>query len=185
MVNFLVTRRHLRHLQSVDIRATRVDNLTLVKRAFRQRSLGMTLVEIMIALAIVGILSAVSVQLYDEYRERVMMAQVRSDMMNIGVAIARFQLNNGGVLPPDLAAIGMNGLLDPWGNPYGYQSLTPPVANPSMVRKNKNLVPINSDYDLYSMGPDGQSKGPLTAQASRDDIVRANNGRFVGLASDY
>jgi general secretion pathway protein G len=52
-------------------------------------------------------------------------------------------------------------------------------------RKDRNLVPINSDYDLYSMGPDGRSVSPLTAQASRDDIIRANDGGFVGKASDY
>lgn len=53
------------------------------------------------------------------------------------------------------------------------------------VRKDHNLVPLNTDYDLYSMGEDGASVSPLTAKASRDDIVRANNGRYVGLASDY
>ena len=26
---------------------------------------------------------------------------------------------------------------------------------------------------------------PLTARASRDDIVMANDGQFVGLAADY
>lgn len=26
---------------------------------------------------------------------------------------------------------------------------------------------------------------PLTAPQSQDDVVRANNGGFVGLASDY
>lgn len=35
------------------------------------------------------------------------------------------------------------------------------------------------------MGADGASVSPLTAKSSRDDIVRANNGRFVGLASTY
>jgi len=46
-------------------------------------------------------------------------------------------------------------------------------------------VPINSDFDLWSMGPDGKSVPPLTAKASRDDIVRANDGTFYGWASDY
>ncbi len=46
-------------------------------------------------------------------------------------------------------------------------------------------MPINSDYDLWSSGKDGASSPPLTAKPSRDDIVRANNGRFVGLASDF
>ena len=53
------------------------------------------------------------------------------------------------------------------------------------VRKDKNLVPINTDFDLYSLGKDGLSAGPLTAKDSRDDIVRANNGAFIGRAEDY
>ena len=35
------------------------------------------------------------------------------------------------------------------------------------------------------MGKDGDSKAPLTAQASRDDIIRANDGGYIGLASGY
>jgi len=46
-------------------------------------------------------------------------------------------------------------------------------------------VPLNTDYDLYSQGPDGQSVSPLTAAKSRDDIIRANNGDFIGTAEDY
>jgi general secretion pathway protein G len=53
------------------------------------------------------------------------------------------------------------------------------------VRKDRNLVPINSRYDLYSMGADGRSVPPLTAQESRDDIIRANDGGYVGLAAGY
>jgi len=53
------------------------------------------------------------------------------------------------------------------------------------ARKDRNLVPINSDFDLYSVGRDGQSAPALTAKVSQDDVVRANNGGFVGLARDY
>jgi general secretion pathway protein G len=53
------------------------------------------------------------------------------------------------------------------------------------LRKDRFLVPLNSDYDLYSMVKDGASKGPLTAAESRDDILRANNGAFIGVAVDY
>lgn len=52
-------------------------------------------------------------------------------------------------------------------------------------RKDRFLVPINSDYDLYSKGRDGQSVAPLTAQQSHDDVIRANDGAFVGLAVDF
>ena len=73
---------------------------------------------------------------------------------------------------------------DPWGNADQYLSHDD-VKGKGNFRKDKNIVPINSDYDLYSMGPDGDSVPPLTATPSRDDIVRANNGRFVGIAADY
>jgi general secretion pathway protein G len=75
---------------------------------------------------------------------------------------------------------------DAWGNPYEYLRIAgPSPPNRGQLRKDKNLVPINSDFDLYSMGPDGDSKKPLTAKASRDDIIRAADGAFVGAAEDY
>lgn len=58
-------------------------------------------------------------------------------------------------------------------------------ASVGKKRKDKSLHPLNTDYDLYSMGPDGRSVSPLTAKASRDDIIRANNGGFIGVAEDY
>ncbi|NIM58084.1 MAG: hypothetical protein GTO16_03950 [Candidatus Aminicenantes bacterium] len=44
---------------------------------------------------------------------------------------------------------------------------------------------LNSDYDLYSLGKDGKSEGPITAEESQNDVVRANNGTYIDLASDY
>ena len=73
---------------------------------------------------------------------------------------------------------------DPWGNDYQYLNIAKEKGK-GKLRKDKNLVPINSDFDLYSMGPDGSSVAPLTARASRDDIVRANDGGFVGLAGNF
>ena len=144
----------------------------------------MTIIEIVIALAIVGTLAAIAIPMYADYRYRAQVTQARSDIIDLGVEIARYQSDYLGQLPDDLDAIGKAGLLDPWGNSYQYHNLTT-LAGKGKARKNKKLVPINSDYDLYSMGRDGDSKGPLTAKASRDDIVRANNGRFIGLASEY
>ena len=53
------------------------------------------------------------------------------------------------------------------------------------MRKDRFLIPINTSFDLYSMGKDGKSAAPLTAQASQDDVIWANDGSFVGLASQY
>lgn len=58
-------------------------------------------------------------------------------------------------------------------------------ASRGTPRKDRFLHPINSDYDLYSMGKDGESVEPLTAQKSHDDIIRANDGSFVGLAVEF
>ncbi len=58
-------------------------------------------------------------------------------------------------------------------------------ASRGRPRKDRFLHPINSDYDLYSMGKDGESVEPLTARKSHDDIIRANDGSFVGLAAEF
>ena len=47
------------------------------------------------------------------------------------------------------------------------------------------LVPLNSTYDLYSKGKDGASASALNAHASGDDVIRANDGGYIGLASGY
>ena len=52
-------------------------------------------------------------------------------------------------------------------------------------RKDRFLKPVSSDYDLYSMGPDGQCKENLNSKESRDDIVRASDGAFVGVAENF
>ena len=45
--------------------------------------------------------------------------------------------------------------------------------------------PLNTDYDLYSMGKDGMSAPALTDDVSKDDIIRADDGVYTGLASAY
>jgi general secretion pathway protein G len=144
---------------------------------------GMTIIEVMLAVALVGILAALALPAYQSHRERVRTAEAVIAIKNMDVKLQQYRLDQGS-FPEDLAAIGMLGHRDPWGNPYQYANVED-MEGKGKARKNKNLVPINTDFDLYSMGPDGASVGPLTAKASRDDIVRANNGRFVGTAAEY
>jgi general secretion pathway protein G len=58
-------------------------------------------------------------------------------------------------------------------------------ARPGQLRRDKNLVPVNTDFDLYSLGKDGRTVTAFTGKSALDDIVRANNGRYVGLAENY
>ena len=77
-------------------------------------------------------------------------------------------------------------LLDPWGSPYQYLNIqNSTTKGKGSFRKDRFLVPINTDYDLYSMGRDRKSSLPLTAKNSQDDVIRANNGGYIGLASAF
>jgi general secretion pathway protein G len=147
------------------------------------RARGFTVIELMLGVAIMAVLAGIAYPSYQNYQERVRVTQAVVDIQGISAAVQAFQADNR-TYPDSLADVGRAAMRDPWGNAYQYTNLWD-GASKGRARKNKNLVPINSDFDLYSMGKDGASKGPLTAKASRDDIVRANDGRFVGLASDY
>lgn len=145
--------------------------------------LGFSLLELMFTLAIAGILTAVAVPGYSAYIERTRVSTAIADIGEIHLRIQRFVVNAGSP-PPDLVAIGMDGKLDPWGNAYVYLSFEGLIGKGQM-RKDKNLVPVNSQYDLYSVGPDGESVPPFAAKRSHDDIVLANDGGYIGRAEDY
>ncbi|MGB0127248.1 MAG: prepilin-type N-terminal cleavage/methylation domain-containing protein [Rhodocyclaceae bacterium] len=148
-----------------------------------RRLAGITLVEMMLAVAIIAILAAIAMPMFQGYLERTNIAQAQADIKLIQTRIADYELDNN-ALPDSLVDIGCQNMADPWGNPYQYLNLGD-VKGKGKARKDHALVPINSDYDLYSMGRDGKSVSPLTAKASRDDIVRGRNGQFIGLASDF
>jgi len=148
-----------------------------------RRARAFTLIEILFAVAILSVLGLLAMPAYKDYRERVRVAEAVIDIGAIQSKIKHF-IDDNRTPPDDLAQVGEAGRLDPWGNPYQYLNLETAKGN-GKARKNRNLVPINSDFDLYSMGKDGASLGPLTAKESRDDIVRANDGRFIGLAKEY
>jgi len=144
---------------------------------------GFTLLELMIAVAILAVLASIGMVSYRGYIDTTKIANAKKQILTISLAIDDFHEDKK-VYPASLADLGLDTIKDPWGNPYHYLNIAT-AANLGLVRKDHNLVPLNTDYDLYSSGKDGQSSAPLTAKASLDDIVRANNGGFVGLASNY
>jgi general secretion pathway protein G len=153
-------------------------------RGSPRRARGFTLIELIIVLIVIGVLVVLATGGYAGYTARSRNAVAIRDIGRIQLAVDRYALDNGGTTPPDLAAIDLGDLLDPWGNAYVYLSFTGLQGHGAM-RKDRNLVPINTEYDLYSKGPDGATAAPLTARASRDDILRANDGAYIGLAADY
>lgn len=150
--------------------------------AFRRQA-GFTLAELLLGVAILAVLAAIALPAYSDYAERARVNQAITDIRFLNVLVRKYEDDHRDV-PTGLAAIGHAGKLDPWGRPYEYLKLGGP-GTAGKARKNKNLVPINSQFDLYSLGKDGASLPPLTAPPSHDDVVLANDGGFAGLASDY
>jgi len=151
----------------------------------RYKSSGLTIVELLIAIAIIGILSGIAIPIYAGYVENARVQTALADIRSISLVIEGFR-NDRSSLPTSLADINYATFLDPWGNPYRYLNIqTSPPPPIGLLRKDRFVVPINTDYDLYSMGKDGQSAPALTAQKSRDDIIRANDGGYIGPAAGY
>jgi general secretion pathway protein G len=144
---------------------------------------GFTLLELMMAVTVVGVLSGFGVVSYRNHIERAKVMTAISDIRLMTVAISQFVLDNRR-LPDDIAEAGYAGVKDPWGNDFVYLPFTGPSSR-GKARKDRRLVPINSDYDLYSKGRDGESRAPLVAPVSKDDIIRASNGAFIGTAADF
>lgn len=161
---------------------------------------GFTLVEVLIVVLLVGTLAAIGVPIYFDALDRARVARAIGDIAAVEEEIRLFWFDNAR-FPSSLAEVNRSQMLDPYGNPYEYLN----IANagqgggggsgrggaqggggaPGAARKDRFLVPLNSDFDLYSMGKDGESVAPLTAPASQDDVVRANDGGYIGLASEY
>lgn len=119
------------------------------------RSRGLTLVEILIVLAIVPLLTGISIPTYRGYRERALVTDAVADMRIIEAQVDAYRVEYG-KYPNSLTGVAEPPPKDPWGNEYEYldvNSGAPGVAGKR--RKDKNLVPINTDFDLYSKGPDG------------------------------
>lgn len=144
---------------------------------------GFTLTELLIGFAIVVILVSVAIPAFDRQREKARVYQATNDVGLMAVAVSNYYVQNM-EYPTLLAEVGYGARMDPWGRPYQYYNLQLKKGNGD-ARKDKKLNPLNSDFDLYSLGKDGVSKSQLTNKDSRDDVVRARDGKFVGLASEF
>ena len=145
---------------------------------------GFGLLELMIVLVVAALLVSVAAPAYDQFVDRAKQSRAIGDIGSISIEIGKYQLRNNNALPVNLAELGIDVPLDPWGRPYAYLNIAA-AGGLGAVRKDKNLNPLNTDFDLYSLGKDGASSSPLTAKDSRDDIVRANNGAYIGRGEDY
>jgi general secretion pathway protein G len=149
----------------------------------QQSTRGFSLVEIVLVVAILAIVAQVAVASYSEYAERTRVSLAIDDIALLSTVINQYRKNTG-VFPTDLGVVGYAGKADPWGRPYVYLNLTTKDAQ-DVSRCDHNSYSLNSDYDLFSVGKDGVSKKQVTSRDSSDDVVRAHDGAFINLASQY
>ena len=148
---------------------------------------GFTLIEVMLVASIIGSLVALAIPNVQHLLEDAKVVEAMTDIRIFASTFRDYKLVNG-KLPDALDKIGLTDPLDPWGNKYEYLLIEgqfevyPPGKKP---RQDRFLRPVNRDFDIYSRGPDGETSDNLTDPASLDDIIRANDGNFVGIAEDY
>lgn len=145
---------------------------------------GFTIIEVAITLLIIGILAAIAIPVYRTYVENSKVSQAIAEIKDLERKITIYELERA--LPNSLSVLKGYPFLDPWGNPYRYLNLATdnPPAYPN-ARRDRNNHPLSTDYDLYSMGADGRTMKPVNQSWGTDDIIRANNGSFVGLGAEY
>ena len=155
----------------------------LVRRRGWRDQRAFSLVETLIVCALISTLASLAAGIYVNALKTARVTRAIGDLHAIDVDIRAFHLRHDRLSdhahrsPPDRAERSLGPSL----------RLHGPVAEgrPGRARKDGRLNPINSDFDLYSVGEDGQTTTPLTAPASKDDVIRARDGAFVGLAADF
>lgn len=150
----------------------------------QENKAGFSLVELLVTVTVLAALSAIAIPRFQSYRNESRNAKAISDLHILDNQISSFKMSNE-TWPSSLTQVPQGNMLDPWGHPYRYLQIEGNTKAKGHERKDKNLVPINSDFDLYSMGADGMSVSPLTAASSQDDLVRASDGHYFGLAANY
>jgi len=144
---------------------------------------GFTLIELLGVLVLMGILGALAIPRYKTVVRQAKVARAIGEVRALRDEILSYEGSNQS-LPPDLATIGRAGMKDPWGHDYVYYKFPPGPSVPAAARKDRFLIPVNSEFDLYSKGEDGASVAPFSGPGL-DDVVMAADGGFIGLASKF
>jgi general secretion pathway protein G len=152
---------------------------------------GFTLIELIVVIGVLAILTIVGMGVYTHFIDKAKNTRAIAEIRLLEKEILEFWHTNDR-LPDTLSELDRSTMLDPWKTPYQYINfdIASDLEEKRRTKGNKGKGkgkgdPLNSDYDLFSKGKDRTSAPVLTNDASRDDIVRADDGSYTGLASGY
>lgn len=147
---------------------------------------GFTLIELLIVMAILSVLATIGFIKYSGFIEHTKETKAMADLKEIARMIDEFK-DLHGRFPADLDELGRGTFKDPWGNPYQYVNIAEDDKkgkDKQKARRDRNQKPINTYFDLWSNGADGDYQQQVNGEKSRDDIIRAWDGEFIGLGKD-
>ncbi|HNY64063.1 MAG TPA: hypothetical protein PKM41_01410 [Deltaproteobacteria bacterium] len=145
---------------------------------------GLTVVEMTIVVIIAAAVVCIAAPAISGYMDDIDNAEAISRLTSIELCLDKYYAEHG-TYPDSLGRIGKGDVRDPWGRAYVYQLMPEDRGACRPVARNAREVRmINTDYDLYSPGKDGKTDLCINRQRSWDDILRAYNGSYIGLAGD-
>lgn len=143
---------------------------------------GFTLIELLAVVVLMGVLATFAVQRSKQTIDQARVARATGDIRAIMVDIMAYSAAAPGqALPLVLSDIDRAGMVDPWGRPYVYVNFKVGGS----PRTDVFGVPLNSSFDVYSLGEDGASTTSIVAGPSQDDVVLGMDGGFIGKATRY
>ena len=156
-----------------------------------QWSKGFTLVELIVVIGVLAALSVTGMFVYSKFIDKARNTRAIAEIRVLEKEILDFWHTNDR-LPDNLGELDRAAMLDPWKIPYEYINFDTDSDSEGKRRTKGNKGkgkgkgdPLNSDYDLFSKGKDKTSAQTLTDDTSKDDIIRADDGSYTGLASEY
>ena len=162
-----------------------IHNRLVVSPDCQRAEEGFTLVELISVVAIIAILAAMAIPAYGAYMTKARIGRTIVELRMLEKEITIYQMDKA-PLPEKLSDIGFGDLNDPWGTPYQYLRIADSnIKGKGKLRRDRAINPLNTDYDLYSMGPDRKTSTNLNAKDSLDDIVRARDGAFIDIADKF
>jgi prepilin-type N-terminal cleavage/methylation domain-containing protein len=138
---------------------------------------GFTLIELIMVVVIIGVLSTLAIPMFSNYIIRTKNVKAMTEIRNLSSELSSYNLDKT-YYPDVLTELRPGPFKDPWQRDYEYINI---ATHPGTELMDILNLPLNRDYDLFSKGVDGNYSRLGGNPFNLDDIVRSNDGAFVGL----